>query len=132
MSHREDLPNRRAGYNQKVRVGGQKLFLRTGQYMDGRLGEIFLDAAKTGTALRSMLNAFAISVSLGLQHGVPLEKFVSAFRNFRFEPSGPVEGDSRFESAASMLDYVFRELEASYILKQYPQTEDPEARVGNE
>lgn len=111
---REKLPSRRAGYTQKVVIGGHKLYLRTGDYEDGRLGEIFLDTHKDGASFRSLLNGFAIAVSIGLQHGVPLSEFVDAFSGVRFEPSGPVTGDKRLPRASSVLDYVFRELELSY------------------
>ncbi len=120
MAEREELPDRRAGYTQHVHIGGHGVFLRTGEYPDGRIGEIFIDVAKTGAALRALLNAFAISVSLGLQHGTPLEEYVHAFKNFRFDPSGSVEGDARVPEASSLLDYIFRELEQSYVLKQLP------------
>ena len=112
---RKHLPERRAGYTQKIRISGHKFYLHTGEYEDGSLGEIFLDGAKLGTALRSMLNAFAISVSLGFQYGVPLAEYLSAFQDFGFEPSGAVDGDERIPTATSFLDYCFRELELSYL-----------------
>ncbi len=115
LPHRERLPNRRGGYTQKARVGGQKIYLRTGDYADGRLGEIFIDMHKEGAAFRSLMNNFAIAVSLGLQHGVPLEKFVDAFTATRFEPAGLVEGNERITRATSILDYIFRELAVSYL-----------------
>ena len=115
LPNRERLPDRRHGYTQKARVGGQKIYLRTGNYADGRLGEIFIDMHKEGATFRSLMNNFAIAVSLGLQHGVPLEKFVDVFRGARFEPAGLVEGNERIERASSILDYIFRELAISYL-----------------
>jgi ribonucleoside-diphosphate reductase alpha chain len=114
-SQRERLPNRRDGYTQKARVGGQKIYLRTGDYADGRLGEIFIDMHKEGATFRSLMNNFAIAVSLGLQHGVPLEEFVDAFTGTRFEPAGQVEGNEKIKSATSILGYIFRELAVSYL-----------------
>jgi ribonucleoside-diphosphate reductase alpha chain len=114
-ANRERLPSRRGGYTQKAVIGGHKVYLRTGEYADGRLGEIFLDMHKEGSAFRAIMNNFAIAVSLGLQHGVPLAEFVDAFSKTQFDPSGPVQGNDRIRSATSILDYVFRELEASYI-----------------
>ena len=111
----ERLPNRRFGYNQKVRVGGQKIYLRTGDYPDGRVGEIFIDMHKEGATFRSLMNNFAIAVSLGLQYGVPLEEFVDAFTRTRFEPAGQVEGNDKITRATSILDYIFRELAVSYL-----------------
>ena len=96
-------------------VGGHKVYLRTGEYDDGRLGEIFIDMHKEGAALRSLLNNFAIAVSLGLQYGVPLDEYVDAFTFTRFEPSGPVQGNDSIKYATSILDYVFRELAVSYM-----------------
>ena len=115
LPHRERLPSRRRGYTQKARVGGQKIYLRTGDYADGRLGEIFIDMHKEGAAFRSLMNNFAIAISLGLQHGVPLEKFVDAFTATRFEPAGLVEGNERIKRATAILDYIFRELAVSYL-----------------
>lgn len=112
---REKIPNRRKGYTQKAVVGGHKVYLRTGEYDDGRLGEIFVDMHKEGAALRSLLNSFAISVSLGLQYGVPLEEYVEAFVSFRCDPSGPVQGNDSIKSASSVLDYIARELAISYL-----------------
>src|SRR6202030_3156298 len=112
---RERLPDRRKGYTQKAVVGGHKLYLRTGEYDDGRLGEIFIDMHKEGAALRSLLNNFTIAVSLGLQYGVPLDEYVDAFTFTRFEPSGPVQGNDSIKFATSILDYVFRELAVSYM-----------------
>lgn len=112
---RERIPNRRKGYTQKAVVGGHKVYLRTGEYDDGRLGEIFVDMHKEGAALRSLLNSFAISVSLGLQYGVPLEEYVEAFVSFRCDPSGPVQGNDSIKQATSVLDYIARELAISYL-----------------
>ncbi len=115
MRERERMPDRRKGYTQKAVVGGHKVYLRTGEYDDGRLGEIFIDMHKEGAALRSLLNNYAIAVSLGLQYGVPLEEYVDAFTFTRFEPSGPVQGNDTIKYATSILDYVFRELAVSYL-----------------
>src|SRR5213079_3124545 len=115
MREREKMPDRRKGYTQKAVVGGHKVYLRTGEYDDGRLGEIFIDMHKEGAALRSLLNNFAIAVSLGLQYGVPLEEYVDAFTFTRFEPQGPVQGNDTIKYATSILDYVFRELAISYM-----------------
>jgi ribonucleoside-diphosphate reductase alpha chain len=115
VREREKMPDRRKGYTQKAVVGGHKVYLRTGEYDDGRLGEIFIDMHKEGAALRSLLNNFAIAVSLGLQYGVPLDEYVDAFTFTRFEPAGPVQGNDSIKYATSILDYVFRELAVSYI-----------------
>jgi len=115
LRERERMPDRRKGYTQKAVVGGHKVYLRTGEYDDGRLGEIFIDMHKEGAALRSLLNNFAIAVSLGLQYGVPLDEYVDAFTFTRFEPSGPVQGNDSIKYATSILDYMFRELAVSYL-----------------
>jgi len=112
---RKRLPNRRKGYTQKAIVGGHKLYLRTGEFEDGSLGEIFVDMHKEGAAFRSMMNNFAIAVSLGLQYGVPLEEYVDSFTFTRFEPNGMVEGNDVIKMATSTLDYIFRELAVSYL-----------------
>jgi ribonucleoside-diphosphate reductase alpha chain len=112
---RERLPDRRTGYIQKAVVGGHKVYLHTGEYNDGRLGEIFLDMHKEGAAFRSLMNNFAIAVSVGLQYGVPLEEFVEAFTFTRFEPAGLVRGNAAIKNATSILDYIFRELAISYL-----------------
>jgi ribonucleoside-diphosphate reductase alpha chain len=112
---RDRLPDRRKGYTQKAVVGGHKVYLRTGEYEDGRLGEIFIDMHKEGAAFRSLMNNFAIAVSVGLQYGVPLEEFVDAFTFTRFEPAGPVRGNEAIKNATSILDYLFRELAVSYL-----------------
>ncbi len=115
LAKRRRLPDRRKGYTQKAVVGGHKVFLRTGEYEDGGLGEIFVDMHKEGAAFRSLMNAFAIAVSIGLQHGVPLEKFVDQFLFTRFEPNGMVSGNDRIMMATSVTDYIFRELAISYL-----------------
>jgi len=112
---RQRLPDRRKGYTQKALVGGHKVYLRTGEYDDGGLGEIFLDMHKEGAAFRSLMNNFAIAISIGLQYGVPLEEFVDAYTFTRFEPAGLVEGNSSIKMATSILDYIFRELAISYL-----------------
>jgi len=115
QSEREKLPQRRKGYTQKAVVGGHKVYLRTGEYDDGRIGEIFIDMHKEGAAFRAMMNNFAIAISLGLQYGVPLEEYVEAFTFTRFEPAGLVRGNDSIKNATSLLDYVFRELAVSYL-----------------
>ncbi|HEX4304194.1 MAG TPA: vitamin B12-dependent ribonucleotide reductase [Rhizomicrobium sp.] len=112
---REKLPQRRKGYTQKAIVGGHKVYLRTGEYEDGRIGEIFIDMHKDGAAFRSLMDAFAIAISMGLQYGVPLEEFVDAFTFTRFEPAGMVIGNDSIKNATSILDYIFRELAVSYL-----------------
>jgi len=112
---RKSLPNRRMGYTQKAKIGGHSIFIRTGEYEDGSLGEIFLDMHKEGAAFRSLLNSFAITVSLGLQYGVPLEEYVDAFTFSRFEPNGMVQGHDYVKMATSVIDYVFRDLAISYL-----------------
>ena len=114
-SHREKLPERRKGYTQKAIVGGHKVYLRTGEYGDGKLGEIFIDMHKEGAGFRAMMNNFAIAVSVGLQYGVPLEEFVDAFTFTKFEPAGMVQGNDSIKSATSIIDYIFRELAVSYL-----------------
>ena len=115
IAKRRKLPNRRGGYTQKAVVGGHKIYLRTGEYNDGTLGEIFLDMHREGAAFRSLMNSFAIAISLGLQHGVPLEEFVDAFLFSRFEPNGFVQGNKSIKRATSIIDYIFRELAISYL-----------------
>ncbi len=114
-SHREKLPHRRKGYTQKAIVGGHKVYLRTGEFEDGQLGEIFIDMHKEGAGFRAMMNNFAIAVSVGLQYGVPLEEFVDAFTFTKFEPAGMVQGNDSIKNATSILDYIFRELAVSYL-----------------
>ncbi len=115
IANRRRLPDRRAGYTQKARIGNHKMYLRTGEYEDGTLGEIFLDMHKEGAAFRSMTNCFAIAVSLGLQHGVPLEEYVDAFLFTRFEPNGMVQGNPHIKMTTSIIDYIFRELAITYL-----------------
>ena len=112
---REKMPDRRKGYTQKAMVGGHKVYLRTGEYSDGSLGEIFIDMHKEGAGFRAMMNNFAIAVSVGLQYGVPLEEFVDAFTFTKFEPAGMVQGNDSIKNATSILDYIFRELAVSYL-----------------
>ncbi|MEZ4464877.1 MAG: LAGLIDADG family homing endonuclease [bacterium] len=115
LARRRRLPQRRRGYTQKAMVGGHKVYLRTGEYDDGTLGEVFIDMHKEGAAFRSLMNSFAIAVSLGLQYGVPLEEFVEAFVFTRFEPNGMVFGNDRIKMSTSIIDYIFRELAVSYL-----------------
>tara|TARA_Y100001951_G_C11236287_1_gene237653 strand:- start:62 stop:694 length:633 start_codon:yes stop_codon:yes gene_type:complete len=113
-NERKKLPNRRRGFTQKARIGGHKIYLHTGEYVDGSLGEIFLDMNKEGATLGGLMNCFAIAVSLGLQHGVPLQKYVEAFTFTKFEPSGMVQGSECIKMSTSPLDYIFRELAVRY------------------
>ncbi|MFY8143679.1 MAG: ribonucleotide reductase, partial [Caulobacter sp.] len=122
---RRRLPDRRKGYIQKAAVGGHKVYLHTGEYEDGELGELFIDMHKEGAAFRSLMNNFAIAVSLGLQHGVPLDEFVDAFVYTKFEPAGPVTGNDSIKSATSILDYIFRELGVSYLGRDDLANGDP-------
>ena len=112
------MPDRRKGYIQKAQIGDHKVYLHTGEYDDGKIGEIFIDTNKEGELVKAMMNNFAIAISLGLQYGVPLEEYVDAFINTKFEPSGNVIGNDRILSASSILDYVFRELAISYLGKE--------------
>jgi hypothetical protein len=132
-THRRELPARRAGYTQKAAVGGHRLYLRTGEYDDGTLGEVFIALHKEGAAFRGLMDNFAIAVSLGLQHGVPLEAYVEAFTFTRFGPAGAVEGDPAVTHATSLLDYAFRHLAANYLgRRDIPEAEPEEAdTVGN-
>jgi ribonucleoside-diphosphate reductase alpha chain len=127
---REKLPSRRKSYTQKATVGGHKVYLHTGEYDDGRLGEIFIDMHKEGAAFRSLMNNFAIAISLGLQYGVPLEEFVEAFTFTRFEPAGLVTGNETIKNATSVLDYIFRELAVSYLGRHDLAHVDPREIVG--
>ncbi|MEZ5817600.1 MAG: vitamin B12-dependent ribonucleotide reductase [Hyphomicrobiaceae bacterium] len=127
---REKLPTRRKGYTQKATVGGHKVYLRTGEYDDGRVGEIFIDMHKEGAAFRSLMNNFAIAISLGLQYGVPLEEYVDAFTFTRFEPAGLVQGNEAIKNATSILDYIFRELAVSYLERHDLAHVDPREIVG--
>ena len=114
-AERNKLPHRRKGYTQKASINKHKVYLRTGEYMNGSLGEIFIDMHKEGAAFRSLMNNFAIAVSIGLQYGVPLEEFVEAFTFTRFEPSGQVYGNTEIKFSTSVLDYIFKELAISYL-----------------
>ena len=111
---RFSMPDRRKGYIQKATIGDHKVYLHTGEYEDGKIGEIFIDTSKEGELVKALMNNFAISVSLGLQYGVPLDEFINAFVGTKFEPSGKVHGNDRILSASSILDYIFRELAISY------------------
>ena len=132
-SNRRELPNRRCGFTQKVRIGGHKVYLRTGEYDDGTLGEIFIDMHKEGAAFRCLMNNFAIAVSLGLQHGTPLEEFTDAFTFTKFEPSGIVQGSECIKMSSSIVDYIFRELAVFYSgrddLAHVPPAHTPEIPV---
>ena len=118
LGKRFQMPDRRKGYIQKATVGDHKIYLHTGEYDDGKIGEIFIDTNKEGELVKSLMNNFAIAISLGLQYGVPLEEFVDAFLETKFEPSGKVYGNDRILSATSILDYIFRELAVSYLGKE--------------
>ena len=118
VSSRFRMPDRRKGYIQKASIGEHKIYLHTGEYDDGKIGEIFIDTNKEGELVKAMMNNFAIAISLGLQYGVPLDEYVDAFIGTKFEPSGKVEGNDRILSATSILDYVFRELAISYLGKE--------------
>ena len=115
VEKRFKMPDRRKGYIQKAQIGDHKVYLHTGEYNDGKIGEIFIDTNKEGELVKAMMNNFAIAISLGLQYGVPLDEYVDAFIDTKFEPSGNVEGNDRILSATSILDYVFRELAISYL-----------------
>ena len=130
--HRERLPDRRTGYIQKSTVGGHKVYLHTGEFKDGSLGEIFIDMHKEGAAFRSLMNNFAIAISIGLQYGVPLEEFVEAYTFTRFEPNGPVTGNDRIKFANSILDYIFRELGISYLGWDDLAHVDPNSAAGDQ
>ena len=114
VNKRFSMPDRRKGYIQKATIGDHKVYLHTGEYEDGKIGEIFIDTSKEGELVKALMNNFAIAVSLGLQYGVPLDEFISAFVGTKFEPSGKVHGNDRILSATSILDYIFRELAISY------------------
>jgi len=115
---RFSMPDRRKGYIQKASIGNHKVYLHTGEYEDGKIGEIFIDTSKEGELVKALMNNFAIAVSLGLQYGVPLDEFVSAYVETKFEPSGKVHGNDRILSATSILDYIFRELAISYLNRE--------------
>ena len=114
VSKRFGMPDRRKGYIQKATIGNHKVYLHTGEYEDGKIGEIFIDTSKEGELVKALMNNFAIAISLGLQYGVPLDEFISAYVDTKFEPSGKVHGNDRILSASSILDYIFRELAISY------------------
>ncbi|SVB20959.1 uncharacterized protein METZ01_LOCUS173813 [marine metagenome] len=114
VGRRFSMPDRRKGYIQKVTIGDHKVYLHTGEYEDGKIGEIFIDTSKEGELVKALMNNFAIAISLGLQYGVPLDEFINAYVNTKFEPSGKVYGNDRILSASSILDYIFRELAISY------------------
>ena len=118
LGKRFQMPDRRKGYIQKATIGDHKIYLHTGEYDDGKIGEIFIDTNKEGELVKALTNNFAIAISLGLQYGVPLEEFVDAFLDTKFEPSGKVYGNDRILSATSILDYIFRELAISYLGKE--------------
>ena len=118
ISKRFSMPDRRKGYIQKATIGDHKVYLHTGEYEDGKIGEIFIDTSKEGELVKALMNNFAIAVSLGLQYGVPLDEFVSAYVDTKFEPSGKVYGNDRILSATSILDYIFRELAISYLNRE--------------
>ena len=136
FSERRKMPDRRKGYIQKAMIGDHKVYLHIGEYDDGRVGEIFIDTNKEGELVKSLMNNFAIAISFGLQYGVPLEEYVDAFINTKFEPSGKIKGNDRILSASSILDYLFRELAISYLgredlahtpsIKKTDQAEDTE------
>ena len=115
VNKRFGMPDRRKGYIQKATIGDHKVYLHTGEYEDGKIGEIFIDTSKEGELVKALMNNFAIAISLGLQYGVPLDEFVSAYVDTKFEPSGKVNGNDRILSATSVLDYIFRELAISYL-----------------
>jgi ribonucleoside-diphosphate reductase alpha chain len=132
-SNRRELPNRRCGFTQKSRIGGHKVYLRTGEYEDGSLGEIFIDMHKEGAAFRCLMNNFAIAVSLGLQHGTPLDEYIDAFTFTKFDPSGVVQGSESVKMSSSIVDYIFRELAIYYSgrddLAHVPPARPPEIPV---
>jgi len=115
---RRNLPNKRKGYIQKAVIGGHTLYIQTGEYEDGTLGEIFITTSKQGATFRGIMASFAMAISVGLQHGVPLETFAKLFVNTRFEPNGPVDGNDKIKMSTSIVDYIFRELSATYLGKK--------------
>ena len=118
IGKRFSMPDRRKGYIQKASIGNHKVYLHTGEYEDGKIGEIFIDTSKEGELVKALMNNFAIAISLGLQYGVPLDEFVNAYVDTKFEPSGKVAGNDRILSATSILDYIFRELAISYLNRE--------------
>src|SRR5690606_25808160 len=127
LAKRRRMPDRREGYTQKATIGGHKVYISTGQYADGSLGEIFIGMHKEGAAFRSLMNCFAIAISLGLQYGVPLEEYVDAFVFTRFEPNGPVAGHPRIKMSTSIIDDIFRELAVTYLERSALAHVNPEA-----
>jgi len=139
LGKRFSMPDRRKGYIQKVQIGNHKVYLHTGEYEDGKIGEIFIDTSKEGELVKALMNNFAIAISLGLQYGVPLDEFVNAYVDTKFEPSGKVYGNDRILSATSILDYIFRELAISYLNREdlahtpsIGSSEKPEANTSEE
>ena len=136
INDRSKMPDRRKGYIQKVTIGNHKIYLHTGEYDDGKVGEIFIDMNKEGELVKSLMNNFAIAISLGLQYGVPLDEFVDAFIETKFEPSGKIGGNDRILNASSILDYIFRELAISYLgredLAHTPSIKTPENNIIND
>ena len=136
INDRSKMPDRRKGYIQKVTIGSHKIYLHTGEYDDGKVGEIFIDMNKEGELVKSLMNNFAIAISLGLQYGVPLDEFVDAFIETKFEPSGKIEGNDRILNASSILDYIFRELAISYLgredLAHTPSIKTPNNNIIND
>ena len=134
LGKRFGMPDRRKGYIQKATIGNHKVYLHTGEYEDGKIGEIFIDTSKEGELVKALMNNFAIAISLGLQYGVPLDEFVNAYIGTKFEPSGKVNGNDRILSATSILDYIFRELAISYLnredLAHTPSIGNPEKSTG--
>jgi len=118
VGKRFSMPDRRKGYIQKATIGNHKVYLHTGEYEDGKIGEIFIDTSKEGELVKALMNNFAIAISLGLQYGVPLDEFINAYVDTKFEPSGKVSGNDRILSASSILDYIFRELAISYLNRE--------------
>ena len=118
VNNRSKMPDRRKGYIQKITIGDHKIYLHTGEYDDGKVGEIFIDMNKEGELVKALMNNFAIAISLGLQYGVPLDEFVDAFIETKFEPSGEIKGNDRILNASSILDYIFRELAISYLNRE--------------
>jgi len=137
INNRSKMPDRRKGYIQKITIGDHKIYLHTGEYDDGKVGEIFIDMNKEGELVKALMNNFAIAISLGLQYGVPLDEFVDAFIETKFEPSGEIKGNDRILSASSILDYIFRELAISYLgredLAHTPSISRPDnGKISNE
>ena len=132
VGKRFSMPDRRKGYIQKATIGDHKVYLHTGEYEDGKIGEIFIDTSKEGELVKALMNNFAIAISIGLQYGVPLEEFVEAYTFTRFEPNGPVQGNDRIKFANSILDYIFRELGISYLGWEELAHVDPNSGAGDQ